>query len=231
MAGAETTARRSGWHRPSKGEERRADLLQALEGLLAEHRLGDIGVDDIARAAGVRRTAFYFYFPNKAVAVAALLSDTFDEMIAGAEQFFGRTSNPATALREALESLWRLWRRHEPVMLAMLDSRDIDTEAREIWEAWLDRFVAKAAAVVDADRLEGRAPSGPEARLMVQLLVRMNAGVLEHLSRTQASAAEVERAIDGIVHIWARSVYGSDLEGPQTVEAWTSARRIGRSPR
>ena len=66
---------------PKSGDERRTALLTALEDLLESRPLAQIGVADISRAAGVTRSAFYFYFPSKAAAVAALLADFHEQML------------------------------------------------------------------------------------------------------------------------------------------------------
>lgn len=201
--------RTGGWRPPTKGEERRANLLAALEGLLGERRLAEISVDDIAQAAGVRRTAFYFYFSSKSTAVAALLEDAFDDVLAGAADFLDRQQRPVAALRAALAELWTWWRKREPLMVAMLDARDTDAEVRELWNEWLERFVEPVATVIEAERREGRAPDGPDARELVRLLVAMNAAALERRSRAGgADDAAISTTFDGIVAVWTRAFYG-----------------------
>ncbi|MEU7814983.1 TetR/AcrR family transcriptional regulator [Pseudonocardia sp. NPDC049154] len=195
------------WLRPSKGEERRADLLHALEGMLAERRLAEIGVDDIAGAAGVRRTAFYFYFANKAAAVAALLEDAFDALIAGAQDFLGRGGDPIEALRDALTALWESWRVRRSVMLAMFDARDIDESVRGIWDEWLESFVEPVGAVVREERATGRAPAGPDPAVLVRLLVGMNASALERWCRGGHDEVPAD-VVEGMVHVWVTALYG-----------------------
>ena len=62
---ASTGARRP----PQKGDQRRSALLQSLDHHLQEGSLDSINIADISRRAGVTRSAFYFYFENKAAAV------------------------------------------------------------------------------------------------------------------------------------------------------------------
>ena len=56
----------------ARGDRRRTALLEALDHHLREGSLDSINIADISRRAGVTRSAFYFYFENKASAVAAL---------------------------------------------------------------------------------------------------------------------------------------------------------------
>ena len=66
--------RRSG----NRGDARRDALLGALEELLREQSLEEVNVAEISRRAGVTRSAFYFYFESKAIAVMALMQDLYD---------------------------------------------------------------------------------------------------------------------------------------------------------
>jgi TetR/AcrR family transcriptional regulator, ethionamide resistance regulator len=201
----EGSASRGVWRRPSKGEARRADILAALEGLLIQRRLAEISVDDVARAAGVRRTAFYFYFPNKSTAVAALLSEGFDAMVAGAADFFERRSGREESVRAALAEVWTWWRKRASLMTAMRDARESDHEVRELWEQWLERFTEPVAEVIEAERRDGRAPGGPDAHELVRLLVAMNVTALERLPGCEDD--EADRAFEAVVAVWTRTLY------------------------
>ena len=67
--------------REGKGDERRTALLEALDHRLQESDLDSINIADISRRAGVTRSAFYFYFENKATAVAALMDEMYDDAL------------------------------------------------------------------------------------------------------------------------------------------------------
>lgn len=181
--------------------------------MLLTHSLEDLSINDIAAAAGVRRTGFYFYFPSKAVAVATLLDELYDETLAGAEQFTGRASDRTAALREAIGRLWELWQRHRPLMLAVLDARSRDREAAQIWERWLERYVTPAADVITADRAAGLAPPGPEPATMLRLLLVMNERGLERMLRNGVDAVEADRELNALASIWSRAIYG-DVKAP-----------------
>ena len=73
----------------SKGDQRRAALLESLDELLHGGNLESISIADISRRAGVTRSAFYFYFENKAVAVAALMEEMYAESFAAADLLTG----------------------------------------------------------------------------------------------------------------------------------------------
>ena len=56
-------------------EGRRRALLDGFADLLATRPLEDIGILEIAREAGVGRSAFYAYFDSKYAALAVLTSE------------------------------------------------------------------------------------------------------------------------------------------------------------
>ena len=67
---------------PQRVTSRRDALLESLDQHLQESSLESINIADISRRAGVTRSAFYFYFENKAAAVAALMEEMYDEIFA-----------------------------------------------------------------------------------------------------------------------------------------------------
>lgn len=193
-----------------KSDKTRRRILESLEELLSASGIDDLSVNDIAAAAGVRRTGFYFYFPSKAVAVATLLDELYEETLFGAMQFTERMSDRTAALREAIGNLWLLWQQHRPLMLAVLDARSTDREAQLIWHRWLDRYVAPIASVISADRIAGIALPGPEPATMMRLLLAMNDSSLERMLRNMPDANEIGDELDALASIWSRAIYGAD---------------------
>ncbi|MFW6051720.1 MAG: TetR/AcrR family transcriptional regulator [Myxococcota bacterium] len=67
--------------RPSK-EERRAQILDCARVVFAEKGYHQATVDDIVALVGVARGTFYLYFEDKRAALAALVDDFFERMVA-----------------------------------------------------------------------------------------------------------------------------------------------------
>ena len=66
--------------RPAQRSDRRRDaILDALDRWLQQSSLETVNIAEVAQQAGVSRSAFYFYFENKAAAVAALTERILDE--------------------------------------------------------------------------------------------------------------------------------------------------------
>lgn len=194
--------------KPYRGEERRAAILRALEDLLQERSLDEIGVADISEAAGVKRNTFYFYFANKSAAVAALLSELFGEMFAGAIPFIEHDRDPEDSVRIAIDNTVASWEKHHLLYRAVLDASHSDGSVREFWNEWLAQFIDPVAATIDAERKAGRAAPGPDAVTLATALTNMNVMLLDGVGRGGFTAADAGSARETLFHVWFRAIYG-----------------------
>ncbi|MCR6033175.1 TetR family transcriptional regulator [Nocardioides sp. zg-579] len=193
----------------TRGDQRRAALLEALDQALRKAgphaRLEDINVADLSRRAGVTRSAFYFYFDNKAAAVAALMDEMEDDAWDAAGLLGGdgaMSERIATAIRSVVEG----WRRRTHVHRAMLEARATSPAVRERWEQRIAAFVEVVAALVESERAAGRAPAGPPATALATALLDLNDRTLERLVRAADTTGEDH--IDAVVHLWTSAIYG-----------------------
>ena len=194
-------------HAP-KGDERRAALLAALDHHLLEGdgALDSINIADISRRAGVTRSAFYFYFESKAVAVAALSEEMYDASVAAAAHLTDG-GTPAANIEAVIRTLFAAWEKHQYLYRAMLDARATSPAVRQMWESDRQSFVAPLAEMIDAERTAGRAPAGADAPALASVLLELNDRMLERLSL--GGDIERETLIDTVVSIWLRSIYGT----------------------
>ena len=163
-----------------KGDARRTALLNALDRLLDTHPLSRIGVSDITGEAGVTRSAFYFYFPNKASAVTALMGDMYTNTLAATSDWFdGAEGQPQEQLRAGIWLTANRWRSRVGLMVAMLDAAGADMEVRQVWRGWVQRFADRATFQT-----------------------------MEHDVRTIHTGHQpTDAPIDALVEVWIRSVY------------------------
>jgi AcrR family transcriptional regulator len=181
-----------------RGEQRRTRLLQALEHQLERHPFADVNIADVADEAGLGRSAFYFYFSSKHDAVTQLLGDVFDEEITRAGEIVYGEGNPRDNVADALAFIVASWRERRTLLLAMLDARDGDAEARLIWEHWLGRYedfvtdyIARTTAI-----------AGPKGRTLAHVLIAMNERALERHLRSGADRAAADELHQALVHVW-----------------------------
>lgn len=192
----------------TRGDVRRTALLAALEEQLAEgSALDEINIADISRSAGVTRSAFYFYFENKAAAVAAL----HDEMYAEGFDAAGVLEGDGT-VRDRIESAIRAiisgWGQRPHLYGAILDARAASAAVRDQWEEYQQSYVDVVADLVEAERAVGAAPAGPDAREVALALLDLNDRTLERVVRAP-EGFDAEAHLEAVVHVWLTSIYGS----------------------
>lgn len=192
---------------PTRGDVRRTALLAALEAHLREHALDEINVADISRSAGVTRSAFYFYFDNKAAAVAALHDEMYAEGVDAVELLVGdgpmRERIP-TAIRAIVQG----WTQHVQLYRAILDARATSADVRDQWDAHQSTYADLVAGLIDSERAAGAAPAGPPARALATVLLDLNEQALARLVHSPAGF-DLDTHCEAVVHVWITSIYGS----------------------
>ena len=190
------------------GDEREQLILSAFEDLLETRSLHDVNVDDIARAAGLSRSAFYFYFASK----EAVLLSLFERIIEAAQAARGDTmqalaKDPVAGIREALRAFYEAFRTHRAVTLAGADAWASSAEVRALWGRAMEEWVAEAATVIEIERERGAAPPGLPARDLATSLLWMNERVLHTTFARQEPAVDEAGVLDVLVGIWVRAIY------------------------
>lgn len=194
----------------ARGDRRRTALLEALDHHLRQQdpgqgSLDSINIADISRRAGVTRSAFYFYFDNKASAVAALMEEMYDESLDAAALLSG-AGEPAERVEGMVRALFRAWERHEHLYRAMYDARATSTTVRELWDHDRESFVPVVAEVIEAERAAGAAPAGADAAHLASVLLELNDRMLERLAL--GGPLGRDELVDAVVTIWVHTIYG-----------------------
>ena len=193
--------------RPPRADEKRIEILEALELLLRDNALDDLTVTDIAESVGMTRSAFYFYFENKEAAVAALSEQMYAGAAAGAAPLLAMSGTPRERIEIQMRGLVDTWSSFRHLYRAMLDSRH-KPEVRAMFDAGRESFIAPVAAVIDAERKAGLAPPGPDSIALATLLLELNDHAVERLAR--GDVLPVEDRIEALVTIWLRAIYGTE---------------------
>lgn len=188
-------------------DQRRAALLESLEDLLQESGLDSINIADISRRAGVTRSAFYFYFESKHLAVAALMEQVYDGALVATQRFADPDLAPAERVRGMVTTLFDTVEAHTHLFRAMLEARGQSAAVRDMWDADRQSFVDLVADLVRTERSAGRAPDGPDADALAAMLLELNDRALERLTLGTLDRRTLE---DAVVSIWVRSIFATD---------------------
>jgi len=196
----------------ARGDRRRTALLESLDHYLreqhsAERGLDSINIADISRRAGVTRSAFYFYFENKAIAVAALMEEMYDDAFVAAGLLAATEGTPAKRIETMLRELFGTLDRHRHVFAAMLEARATNEAVRTMWDADRQSFVQPVADMIQEERVAGRAPDGPDTVVLATVLLELNDRMLERVAL--GSTLTRDQQVEALSTIWLRTIYAT----------------------
>lgn len=217
MTPSEVLDRRAPYH----GDRRRTALLSALDELLRERGFDAINVADISGKAGLTRSAFYFYFENKAACAAALSSEMYQEVFTAAENLVAPDTTPRQRIEDTIHGVFAAWESHQYLYRAMLAARQNNESVRQLWDSYRESFVEPVGAMIEAERAAGRAPAGPDGRALATMLLELNDRALERLAADDSLGRH--RRAEVLVTIWLRTIFG--VTGDEAAAA-----AIDRSP-
>jgi TetR/AcrR family transcriptional regulator, ethionamide resistance regulator len=212
MAATSATSRRGQREaKPRQGDRRERAILDATRELLADAPLPDLTVEQIAAAAGVSRSTFYFYFADKAQILLVLHSEVLEEMSAELERWFADPEKHSEPWSHAsIRAAVTIARRNANLVRSALDNRGANPEVDRVWSLYVDRAVSRSALLIERERAAGLAPStGPSPRAIARALMHMTLESIHELLRSGAGAADTEELIETLTVLWARGV-GTD---------------------
>jgi TetR/AcrR family transcriptional regulator, ethionamide resistance regulator len=133
-----------------------ADVRSALVRLLDEGKpFKDLTVDELARAAGLSRTAFYFYFPGKSQALMAAAAEVAEETAAEADRWWHGEGDPEELVRVALQGIVDVYVRHSSMLRTAVEVTTYDPEFAAFYNQLMERFVRATADQLRRDRDAG----------------------------------------------------------------------------
>jgi len=192
----------------TKGDRTRARISEAVSDLLSEQSFGQVSIAEITRRAQVTRPAFYFYFPSKGAAVAAVLEELFGEFIAVADAWYEHESgDPLTGIPEALDATIALWRANASLMHGMVQAAAIDREAGQLWQSWVQEFARRVSDRLQADLNPAVVKRGPSPDALAELLVGATFDAMQRDVRRMVELGEETPELGRtLAFVWARTL-------------------------
>ena len=189
-----------------RGDRRREAILTALDERLRSTALDDISVADLTEAAGITRSAFYFYFESKAAAVTTLLVVVNTEALKSTDMIINGPDAFRPRVTAALDLLVTRVLENEHIYRALLTARTQHQPTREMWDAGRKTMATSIAGFIRAERQAGRAPEGTDAFALAEGLIHINETVLERLAyHPEAPRGQL---LATAADMWVRTVYG-----------------------
>jgi AcrR family transcriptional regulator len=189
--------------RPGRAQIQAAVTTATLQ-LAEEIAFKDLTVDQIARAAGLSRTAFYFYFRSKHDLLRAAMEEVSDEAFREADRWWHGEGEPRSLIRAAIEGVVDVYQRHVNLMRVGQEVAMYDPEMGALWQELMGRFIDATAEHLRAEQAAGRLrplEPGAAAESLVWMMERCN---YVYLGLGRRSRAEM---VDTLTAIWYHALY------------------------
>jgi AcrR family transcriptional regulator len=199
-------------HREGPATAKRAQVqeavLTATERLLAEgSSYADLNVERIARAAGISRTAFYFYFADKRDLLMRLAGDISEQLFVQGDIWFSGDGDPEQEIREALTRIGELYRQHGVLIKAIVEVSTYEEDIATFWRGLLDRFVDATQLRIEQLREHNGIASSASSRATAFALTWMAERTFyQHM--VQDRPVSDEELVEALVGIYLGTVRG-----------------------
>jgi AcrR family transcriptional regulator len=183
----------------------REAVLRATEELLRDGAsYADLRVERIARAAGISRTAFYFYFRDKRDLLERLTEEVADAFYAEADIWWSADGDPAVALREALTNIAAVYAEHGVLLRAIVEVAGYDEDVARFWRSLVARFVEASERRIEAEARAGRGGIEQPAAAAFALCWMTERALYQQVVQ---GAPDMGELVDALTAIWVRSIY------------------------
>jgi len=185
------------------------DVRAALLRLLEEGKpFKDLTVDELARAAGLSRTAFYFYFPGKAEVLMSTLAAVSDQLYAEANRWWQGRGEPEHLMRIALEGIVDVFQRHSALLRTSHEVMTYDAEFAAFYnDRVMQRFVAATAEQLRRDSRMRQLDSDAVAEVLVWMVERCNNVLIASHARPP------EQVVEAYTTVWLHALYPDAVVG------------------
>lgn len=186
-------------------------LRDALLELVAERPFSEVRIERIAEAAGLSRSAFYFYFRDKRELLMQAAGDLGDELYEQADTWWHGDGEPADLIRTALSEVSATWTRHTALVNVAIEVSTYDEGVREYWRSLVRRFVEATADHIEREQAAGRIERDLRPLDTSEILIwGAERTLYVFVSSGTRDPAEV---VDALTRTWMRALYG---RGPAT---------------
>ena len=165
----------------------------------------DLTVDEIARSAGLSRSAFYTHFSDKEEVLLAAIEDVAAQLYEMADRWWHGVGPPAERVRRAIDGVVSVYAREASLLRLATEVATYDKQVRELWLDIAERFIEATADHVRAEQDLGLIPHNLDPRATAESLYWMAERCCYiYLGRGERRPKQV---IDALVPVWTAALY------------------------
>ncbi len=165
----------------------------------------DLTVDEIARSAGLSRSAFYTHFQDKQELLLVALEEASEQLYEMAERWWHGVGPPAERVRRAIEGVVSVYAEHAAVLRIATEVSTYDEEVRALWLGIAERFIEATADHVRSEQDVGLIPRTLDPRTTAESLFWMaERSCYMYLGSRERTPRAV---VKGLAPVWTAALY------------------------
>jgi TetR/AcrR family transcriptional regulator, ethionamide resistance regulator len=199
--------------RRRRRDEVRAQIVSSALELSEQGPFRDLTVDEIARAAGLSRSAFYTHFRDKHDLLLGAVEEIAGELYRMADRWWHGEGPPAKQVRDAIQGVVSVYAEHAGVLRVATEVSTYDEEVRTVWIGIVQRFIDATAEHIYTEQAAGLIPTSLKPEVTAESLVWMvERCCYIYLGREERKPAEVVR---GLAPVWTAALYPGVIPADQ----------------
>lgn len=199
--------------RRRRREEVREEVTRAALELAERGPFRDVTVDEIAKLAGLSRSAFYTHFSDKHDLLLGAVSDVADELYRMADRWWHGYGPPADRVRLALEGVVAVYAEHASVLRIATEVSTYDEEVRGVWLSIVERFIEATAEHIRSEQEAGLIPAALEPRATGEGLIWMcERCAYIYLARGDRGPEDL---VEAMAPVWTAALYPGVIPAEQ----------------
>jgi AcrR family transcriptional regulator len=162
-------------------------------------------VDEIARSAGLSRSAFYTHFGDKEDLLLAAVDDVSRRLYEIADRWWHGVGPPAERVRRAIEGVVSVYADEAALLRTATEVATYDEQVRALWLDIADRFIEATADHVRSEQEVGLIPRGLDPRATAEALYWMAERCCYiYLGRGERKPKAL---VDALAPVWTAALY------------------------
>jgi len=190
--------------RVQRRDEVKARLGTAMLTVARDRPFSSITVEEIATAAGISRSTFYFYYRDKGDLLVDTAGQATDNLFSHAEEFWRAEGDRRDLVRGGLSMAAATFAEHAALIRVTMEVSTYDDQVREFWESSVAKFVDAVASRIRLDQEEGTVSAELDADRLADVLVSAAQG---YLFRATRNGDTPEEAAEILADVWIRVLY------------------------
>jgi AcrR family transcriptional regulator len=165
----------------------------------------DVTVDQIARSAGLSRSAFYTHFADKEELLLAAVEEVSRRLYEMADRWWHGVGPPAERVRRAIEGVVDVYASEAGVLRIATEVATYDEQVRRLWLDIAERFIEATADHVRSEQDLGLIPRNLDPRATAEALFWMaERCCYMYLGRGERKPKAV---VEGLAPVWTAALY------------------------